>query len=286
MPRKKTTPEQSLHYWRCYAKDIETSVRFRLLSWAGQGMAWRLFNLQFLNGQIPVDPSQIARMLGAGESEFLREWPSLEEFFPVSESGGRRNPRQEEERNHCLGIIKTRREVAGGKSDPVEPEGTAIGVPNGVPNGGQEVQQVTTRTKNQEPRTSNQEVMNQELSIGLTPAKQTVSAELVKPAFEWVGYWDQFVNCYPKRNGATNKAKAEVKFKSLVKSDADAVMILEGVKRYKEHCDHKGKTNTEFVQQMTTWLNAKGWTEDYGVGGNLVDRMTAERDRMLKDAGF
>jgi len=161
MPRKKTTPEQSLHYWRCYAKDIETSVRFRLLSWAGQGMAWRLFNLQFLNGQIPVDPSQIARMLGAGESEFLREWPSLEEFFPVSESGGRRNPRQEEERNHCLGIIKTRREVAGGKSDPVEPEGTAIGVPNDVPIGAssddQEVQQVTTRTKNQEPRTSNQE---------------------------------------------------------------------------------------------------------------------------------
>jgi len=161
MPRKKTTPEQSLHYWRCYAKDIETSVRFRLLSWAGQGMAWRLFNLQFLNGQIPVDPSQIARMLGAGESEFLREWPSLEEFFPVSESGGRRNPRQEEERNHCLGIIKTRREVAGGKSDPVEPKGTAIGVPNdvpiGAPNDDQEVQQVPTRTKNQEPRTKNQE---------------------------------------------------------------------------------------------------------------------------------
>jgi hypothetical protein len=161
MPRKKTTPEQSLHYWRCYAKDIETSVRFRLLSWAGQGMAWRLFNLQFLNGQIPVDPSQIARMLGAGESEFLREWPSLEEFFPVSESGGRRNPRQEEERDHCLGIIKTRREVAGGKSDPVEPEGTAIGVPNDVPigasNDDQEVQQVPTRTKNQEPRTINQE---------------------------------------------------------------------------------------------------------------------------------
>jgi len=193
MPRKKTTPEQSLHYWRCYAKDIETSVRFRLLSWAGQGMAWRLFNLQFLNGQIPVDPAQIARMLGAGESEFLREWPSLEEFFPVSESGGRRNPRQEEERNHCLGIIKTRREVAGGKPDPVEPEGTAIGVPNdvpiGAPNDDQEVQQVTTRTKNQEPRTNNQESGTQE-EFSEVPAKPSpVKPKFIKPTIEEVeGY--------------------------------------------------------------------------------------------------
>lgn len=209
MPRKPAgSPEQSLHYWRCYAKDIESSARFRMLSWAAQGMAWRLFNLQFLAGDIPENPAHIARMLGAGQEEFMREWPDLEQFFPVVAPGIRRNPKQEGERDHCLGIINVRRAAGAGKSkesEPDDPESTAIGTPKGTangvpfgdPNAGQKVQQVTTRTKNQEPRTSNQEEREgdkpaprkKEAVSFIPPTQEEVRLYMVERGWKDVDFW-------------------------------------------------------------------------------------------------
>jgi hypothetical protein len=76
------------------------------------------------------------------------------------------------------------------------------------------------------------------------------------------GCWDKFCQEYPKRNGALNKAKAAITYERL-KDKHPEVMI--GVVKYRQWCDATKITGTQYVKQMTTWLNQKGWEEDYEI---------------------
>lgn len=89
--------------------------------------------------------------------------------------------------------------------------------------------------------------------------------------------WEEFCSIYPKRSGALNKAKAEPKFTNLAR---DHPAILEGVRRYRKWCDSTGKTGTEYVKQMDSWLNGKLWREEYEIPNGVMS-LVSERDRIL-----
>lgn len=83
-----------------YPKDFLTSSRVALMNLAQQGAYVRLLNYQWLDGSIPEDLGDIARLCGAQEKEMQRLWPALAPcFVPAADLPGRLvNLRLERER--------------------------------------------------------------------------------------------------------------------------------------------------------------------------------------------
>jgi hypothetical protein len=72
----------------------------------------------------------------------------------------------------------------------------------------------------------------------------------------------EFWAAYPKRSGTNSRKEAEAKFNRIVARGVDPNILIAGAARYAAYCDAEGKTQTQFVQQTTTWLNAEGWNDD------------------------
>jgi hypothetical protein len=75
------------------------------------------------------------------------------------------------------------------------------------------------------------------------------------------GFW----SAYPKRSGTNSRKNAETRFRAAVKSGSDPETIIDGARRYAEHCDATGKTNTEFVKAAEAWLNGRLWESSYSI---------------------
>jgi hypothetical protein len=121
-------------------------------------------------------------------------------------------------------------------------------------------------------------------------ARAAPSARQVKEAVE--AQWREFETAYPKRGGDRKAAKGREKFLQLVKNGEDPDRIVEGARRYAAWCDATGKTKSEFVQQMPTWLGNRGWEEDWEppefsvvrggtVGSGSLESREARRSRLM-----
>ena len=75
------------------------------------------------------------------------------------------------------------------------------------------------------------------------------------------GFWPVF----PKRQGGNSRKNAEARFRSAVKAGVDPEQIIDGARRYAEHCDATGKTGTEFVKTAEAWLNGRFWESDWSI---------------------
>lgn len=75
------------------------------------------------------------------------------------------------------------------------------------------------------------------------------------------GFWASF----PKRQGGNSRKNAEARFRSAVKAGVDPDAIIDGARRYAEHCDATGKTGTEFVKTAEAWLNGRFWESDWSI---------------------
>jgi uncharacterized protein YdaU (DUF1376 family) len=73
----------------------------------------------------------------------------------------------------------------------------------------------------------------------------------------------EFWKAFPRRLGTNSRAVALTKFLTAVRSGCDPEVIQAGVRRYREYCDQEQKTGTEFVQMAATWLDQKGWENEY-----------------------
>jgi len=90
----------------------------------------------------------------------------------------------------------------------------------------------------------------------------------VKPVRRYDDEWKAFRFAYPKRSGALDLKKGEEKFMALCRSGTDPTAIIDGAHRYAAWCDAVGRSGTEFVRQVPTWLNNCGWSEDYAIPPN------------------
>lgn len=79
---------------------------------------------------------------------------------------------------------------------------------------------------------------------------------------------------YPKRAGGDSAADAWKQWQARLRSGETSEVIHTGVLRYKAYCDAMGKTNTEYVKQMCTFLGkSRHYLEPWDI--------PAKRDRHL-----
>jgi hypothetical protein len=141
---------------------------------------------------------------------------------------------------------------------------------------------LTTQSKNQAKEEANSQAKD-EICLSKNQAPNPESRipipEIPKPKKSIVAFattdWDLFCSIYPKRNGSLNRAKAQEKFKHLAR---DHPAILQGARNYRAWADATGKTGTQFIKQMDSWLTGKLWLEDYQAPNGMMD----ERDRILE----
>ncbi len=71
-----------------YPKDYLSDVKTRAMTFEQRGMYWDLCSYCWLEGGLPSDPIQIARILGTPEEPFVRDhWPALSMCFrPLTET--------------------------------------------------------------------------------------------------------------------------------------------------------------------------------------------------------
>jgi hypothetical protein len=80
---------------------------------------------------------------------------------------------------------------------------------------------------------------------------------------DWEPLWQRFLEAYPKRSGDRCVKDGRQRFGLLLKAGVDAAVIMAGLGRYAAWCDATGKTGTELVRQITTWLNKRSWEEPW-----------------------
>jgi hypothetical protein len=73
----------------------------------------------------------------------------------------------------------------------------------------------------------------------------------------------ELIAVFPPRSGDRDLKGSFNAFNAALKRETFPV-IIDGAKRYRDHADATGKTNTEYVRQIRTWLNKDGWKETYG----------------------
>lgn len=72
----------------------------------------------------------------------------------------------------------------------------------------------------------------------------------------------EFKEIYPKRRGGYDWADAQKRFERWIKT-IPVEVILRGARNYAEFCSQAGRIGTEYVKMPSTWLNRRGWEEEY-----------------------
>jgi hypothetical protein len=86
-----------------------------------------------------------------------------------------------------------------------------------------------------------------------------------KPVGKHQEAWEKFKASYPPREGSLDAYKGQGILDRLIDQSEDLDTILDGVNRYRKHCDVTGKTGTAYVKQIPSWLNGKCWLENWEV---------------------
>lgn len=103
-----------------------------------------------------------------------------------------------------------------------------------------------------------------------------------KPLGKHQAEWEKFKAEYPKREGSLDGFKGQGILDRLIDQAEDFDLILDGVIRYRKHCDSTGKTGTPYVKQVPTWLNGRCWIEDWSVGHSNGN--TRKPEKILTEA--
>jgi uncharacterized protein YdaU (DUF1376 family) len=265
--------------YQWYPKDFKTDEKCQLMNYEQQGVYRALLDHQWLHGSIPIDPEDIAELLKIPYKDFQKIWRRVGVCF--EEINGRLvNERMEKEREK-LDSFKAERSESGSKG--AQKRWQNDNSANGSGNGSAIEQPMANDSS-----ASAIAFPDSNTSTQKNPSKHVTDDP--SPSL-----WDEFCRIYPKRSGALNRAKAEPKFKKLGKEQQAAI---DGLKKYRAWCDATGKTGTELVKQMDSWINGRLWLEDYEippmVHGRVVSRIGPEpdqtqpiegKDYVLKDNG-
>lgn len=101
--------ERDLPMMPWYPKDFYAATAHLALA---ERYAYRtLLDYQWMLGVLPNDPKQLARLVGASESEFADVWPIVSKKFELTEDGYR-NSRLEFHRNKALEVVRSRSQGA------------------------------------------------------------------------------------------------------------------------------------------------------------------------------
>lgn len=104
--------------------------------------------------------------------------------------------------------------------------------------------------------------------------------------------WPEFRATYPKREGGQSWPAAEKKYTAFVASGVPEEAIITGARVYAAHLARTGQTGTRFVKHALSWLNQRGWEDEYLTGtgrrqqSDLMDAIDTERREAEARAGY
>ncbi len=121
-------------FYKMFPADAETDKNFRLMDFAERGFYWSCLNLAWINGGLPSDPEDRARLLSTPREIADRLWVRVSRCFVADADGTLVNPRQERERAEAAVKSEQARQAANRKwetsrkpadayAEPVEPAG-------------------------------------------------------------------------------------------------------------------------------------------------------------------
>ncbi len=99
-------------FYKMFPADAETDAGFRMMTYAERGVYWTCLNLCWINGGLPADPADRARMLGLSQRQADRYWVRIGRCFVSDADGMLVNPRQERERAEAIASSERAREKA------------------------------------------------------------------------------------------------------------------------------------------------------------------------------
>lgn len=88
----------SLPYYKMYPREFDHDEKVRGMRIGDIGLYILCLNHAWSNDGLPEDPKEVSALVKVFGAEFKRSWIKVEQCFPVSSDGRRRNPRQERER--------------------------------------------------------------------------------------------------------------------------------------------------------------------------------------------
>lgn len=75
--------------------------------------------------------------------------------------------------------------------------------------------------------------------------------------------FETFWKAYPKRDRNADKVGARAKFLAHLRNGVSPDLILAGANRFRALEESKGYIGTNYVPMTTTWLNQRGWEDEY-----------------------
>lgn len=168
-----------LYYMPLYQKDWLSSSTVQQMSVTAEGIYFRLCLYQWEDESLPATAGRLQRLVRATDAEWAAFDEFLDECFPISEDGKRRNPRVASEREQIATKFDTLRENGrkGGRPKKTETEPNENQKANQQetkqkPNGNQMVSETETKT---EPKQNQTETISELESESESDSKYTPS---------------------------------------------------------------------------------------------------------------
>lgn len=73
--------------------------------------------------------------------------------------------------------------------------------------------------------------------------------------------FDEFWQCFPRRDGPNPRKPAEQKFNALVKTGVDPQIMIDAARKLAADEQKRGNIGTRFIAQAATWLNQTRWID-------------------------
>lgn len=256
-----------------YAADFLTATA----EWTDEevGIYLRFLLNQWINGSIPREFKRLSMLITANPEDLEKNhWPLIGQKFVEGKDGRLRNARLEEIKQQQIDYRKAQAKLGkkgaqkrwGRHDEPhserySDPSGDTISDPNGDSNG--------------------QKIALQSSSSFLKKEKRKKRKKVD---------WNGFAKCwsaYPKKK---SKGQAEKNWEKINPGEQLVEKILSTIERAKKSDDWQ-KNQGEFIPYFSSWLNAKGWEDEFSVDMQSASTGTKKLNQLplgktCTDCGF
>jgi len=235
-----------------------------------------LLGEQWINEDVPTDEAELARI----HPDIAKHWKTkLQRKFPDG-----RNPRMEELREEMMQRSAKNRESALRRwgrdpdnydSDMNDANADALAHANADAN-----DDANGYAKGH-AQTVRKGMLSTPTSTSIhKPKSKTKNKPLVSDAM-----WEKFCDLYPKRTGPDPNKSARAKAERALKTGAQWSDIMEGLRRYKTHCD-TSVDDKQFVMRKESFLNPQKefWNSDYATSAETKSGVGVETKWNSRDA--
>jgi len=231
-----------------YPKDYQADENVRLMSPAERGWYVDLMCFEWIEGSIPDDPDELARLVGAQPTQFRKAWERIGPCFKKKPrvEGRLIHPRLAHERN----VQRKRREKlssAGRK-------------------GAEKVWGNSAQGKKIDGHATERPMASDGSS------SSSASSTAIKDRY--TDHFEEFWSTYPRRLGGNPKKLAFKAWTARLREGINPADLITAAKVYARDCDRNGRIGTEFVMQAGTFLGPnERWKEYLEMAGQERERV-------------